>query len=67
MLLGLLAHATVTVGLVVFVFVTWVRVELLGFLFGDILALDTMNVITIWIGSFGSASVNLEAFFCSNR
>ena len=45
-------------------FVTWVRVELLGFLSGDILAINTVDIITIRIGSFGSSSVNFEAFFC---
>ena len=38
-LLGLLAHATLAVGLVVLAFMTWVRVDLMGFLFGDILAI----------------------------
>ena len=31
-LLGLLAHATLAVGLVVLAFMTWVRVDLMGFL-----------------------------------
>ena len=39
-LLGLLAHATLAVGLVVLAFMTWVRVDLMGFLFGDILAIN---------------------------
>lgn len=65
-LLGLLAHATFSFGLVMLMFVTWVRVELLGFLSGDILAINTVDIITIRVGSFGSASVNLEASFCCN-
>ena len=65
-LLDLLAHATLSFGLVMLMFVTWVRVELLGFLSGDILAINTLDIITIRIGSFGSSSVNLEAFFCCN-
>ena len=40
-LLGLLAHSTLALGLVVLAFMTWVRVDLLGFLFGDILAVST--------------------------
>ena len=47
-------------------FVIWVRVELLGFLSGDILAINTVDIITIRIGSFGSSSVNLEVSFCCN-
>lgn len=49
-LLGLLAHATLAVGLVVLAFMTWVRVDLMGFLFGDILAVTRMDLAVIWGG-----------------
>ena len=49
-LLGLLAHATLAVGLVVLAFMTWVRVDLMGFLFGDILAITTGDIAIIWGG-----------------
>jgi len=49
-LLGLLAHATLAVGLVVLAFMTWVRVDLMGFLFGDILAVTTEDLAVIWFG-----------------
>ena len=49
-LLGLLAHATLAVGLVVLAFMTWVRVDLMGFLFGDILAVTTRDLAIIWLG-----------------
>lgn len=49
-LFGLLAHATLAVGLVVLAFMTWVRVDLMGFLFGDILAINKADIITIWVG-----------------
>ena len=49
-LLGLLAHATLAVGLVVLAFMTWVRVDLMGFLFGDILAVTTDDLAVIWFG-----------------
>ena len=49
-LLGLLAHATLAVGLVVLAFMTWVRVDLMGFLFGDILAVTTNDLAVIWFG-----------------
>ena len=50
-LLGLLAHATLAVGLVVLAFMTWVRVDLMGFLFGDILAINRTDIAIIWIGA----------------
>ena len=49
-LLGLLAHATLAVGLVVLAFMTWVRVDLMGFLFGDILAINKADILTILVG-----------------
>ena len=49
-LLGLLAHATLAVGLVVLAFMTWVRVDLMGFLFGNILAVTTNDLAVIWFG-----------------
>ena len=49
-LLGLLAHATLAVGLVVLAFMTWVRVDLMGFLFGDILAISVEDIAIIWGG-----------------
>lgn len=49
-LLGLLAHATLAVGLVVLGFMTWVRVDLMGFLFGDILAITVQDIVVIWCG-----------------
>ena len=47
-LLGLLAHSTLAIGLVVLAFMTWVRVDLMGFLFGDILAITTEDLVLIW-------------------
>lgn len=49
-LLGLLAHSTLALGLVVLAFMTWVRVDLMGFLFGDILAISTGDLGIIWGG-----------------
>ena len=49
-LLGLLAHATLAVGLVVLAFMTWVRVDLMGFLFGDILSVTPTDLAIIWGG-----------------
>ncbi|MEL6872499.1 MAG: metal ABC transporter permease [Pseudomonadota bacterium] len=49
-LLGLLAHATLALGMVVLAFLTWVRIDLMSFLFGDILAVSKLDIVIIWIG-----------------
>jgi zinc transport system permease protein len=49
-LLGLLAHSALALGLVVLAFMTWVRMDLMGFLFGDILAVSRTDIAIIWIG-----------------
>lgn len=49
-LLGLLAHSTLALGLVVLAFMAWVRIDLMGFLFGDILAVSKLDIVTIWLG-----------------
>ncbi|MEX3009786.1 metal ABC transporter permease [Hoeflea sp. TYP-13] len=49
-LLGLLAHSSLALGLVVLAFMTWVRMDLMGFLFGDILAVSKTDIAIIYIG-----------------
>lgn len=49
-LLGLLAHSALAVGLVTLAFMSWIRVDLMGFLFGDILAVTKMDIAVIWFG-----------------
>jgi zinc transport system permease protein len=49
-LLGLLSHGTLAIGLVVLAFMSWVRIDLMGFLFGDILAVSKLDVAIIWLG-----------------
>lgn len=49
-LLGILSHATLAIGLVLVAFMTWVRIDLIAFLFGDILAVTPTDVAIIWIG-----------------
>ncbi|MCP8893659.1 metal ABC transporter permease [Shinella daejeonensis] len=49
-LLGILSHATLAVGLVIVSFMTWVRIDLVGFLFGDILAVSLADVQLVWGG-----------------
>ena len=49
-LLGLLAHSSLAVGLVVIGFLTFIRFDLMGLLFGDILAVTTQDILIIWFG-----------------
>ena len=49
-LLGLLAHSTLALGLIALSFMTWVRVDLLGFLFGDVLAINQFDLLIIGLG-----------------
>lgn len=49
-LLGLLAHSSLAVGLVIVSFLTWVRVDLISFLFGDILSVTRVDIAVIWGG-----------------
>jgi len=49
-LLGILSHATLAIGLVLVSFMTWVRIDLVGFLFGDILAVSRGDVDLVWGG-----------------
>ena len=49
-LLGLLAHSSLAVGLVVIGFLTTIRFDIMGLLFGDILAVTTEDITLVWIG-----------------
>ncbi|WP_299814570.1 metal ABC transporter permease [uncultured Roseibium sp.] len=49
-LLGLLSHSALALGLVCLAFMTWVRVDLLGLLFGDILAVTRIDIAMIYGG-----------------
>ena len=49
-LLGLLAHSSLAVGLVAIGFLAFIRFDIMGLLFGDILAVTTDDLLTIWIG-----------------
>lgn len=56
-LLGLLAHTSLALGLVVLAFMEDVRVDLFAYLFGDILALGTEDL--LWIGLVDLIGVGL--------
>lgn len=49
-LLGILSHATLAIGLVIVAFMSWVRIDLIAFLFGDILAVSPSDIAVIWGG-----------------
>lgn len=49
-LLGILSHSTLAIGLVMVAFMSWVRVDLIGFLFGDILAVSAGDIALIYGG-----------------
>lgn len=49
-LLGLLSHSALAIGLVVLAFMTWIRIDLMGFLFGDILSVSKFDIVVIASG-----------------
>ena len=49
-LLGILSHATLAIGLVMVAFMTWVRIDLMAYLFGDILAVSKTDLLAVWLG-----------------
>ena len=49
-LLGLLAHSSLAVGLVVIGFLSFIRFDIMGVLFGDILSVSVNDLLIIWIG-----------------
>ena len=56
-LLGLLAHGTLAIGLVAISFQDDVRIDLLAYLFGDILAVGTADAWWIWAGALSGLVV----------
>ncbi len=54
-LLGLMAHSGLALGLVVLSFFETVRVDLMSYLFGDILAVTTVDL--LWIYGIGAAAL----------
>ncbi|HHB82955.1 MAG TPA: zinc ABC transporter permease subunit ZnuB [Devosia sp.] len=49
-LLGILSHSTLAVGLVLLALMPAIRVDLMGFLFGDILSVSRVDIVIIYIG-----------------
>ena len=50
-LLGVMAHSLLAFGLVAVSFLSGVRIDLMAYLFGDILAVSKMDLLLIWIGT----------------
>lgn len=48
--LGVLAHSAIAIGLVAVSFIDGVRIDLMAYLFGDILAVDRTDLTVIWGG-----------------
>jgi zinc transport system permease protein len=63
-LLGLLAHSSLAVGLVVIGFLSFIRFDIMGLLFGDILAVTVDDLLIIWIG--GALILLVLNFICIN-
>ncbi|HKJ74829.1 MAG TPA: iron chelate uptake ABC transporter family permease subunit [Alphaproteobacteria bacterium] len=55
--LGIMAHATLAIGLVALAFLTSVRVDLMGLLLGDVLAVTTKDLWRIWVAGAGTLVV----------
>ncbi len=49
-LLGILSHAALSLGVVVIGLMPWVRIDLLSYLFGDILSVTAADVWAVWVG-----------------
>ena len=49
-LLGLLAHSVLAIGLVLLGILSFIRIDLMGLLFGDILSVNITDVLFVWIG-----------------
>ena len=51
-LLGILSHASLAIGLVIIGFLSFIRIDLMSLLFGDILAVNLQEILIIWAGCF---------------
>jgi zinc transport system permease protein len=49
-LLGMLSHGSLAIGLLALAFMTWVRLDLMGLLFGDLLAVSKADIAVVYGG-----------------
>lgn len=67
-ILGLLSHSSLAIGLVVLSFMTWVRLDIMGLLFGDVLSVSLVDIATIWVGGglvLAVLMINWRSFFAT--
>ena len=48
-LLGLISHSSLAIGLVILGFLSFIRFDVMGVLFGDILSVNTNDLLIIWL------------------
>jgi len=56
-ILGILSHSTLAIGLVIVAFMTWLRIDLMAYLFGDILAVTTQDIAIIYGGGAAALAI----------
>ncbi len=59
--LGLLSHGALAAGLVALAFMTWIRFDMMGLLFGDLLSVSRADLVTVYGG--GAVVVALLVWF----
>ena len=59
-LLGILAHSSIAVGLVLVGFLSFIRFDIMGLLFGDILSVSVNDIFIVWLGG---ASILIVLYF----
>jgi len=62
-LLGILSHASLAIGLLALGFMTWLRIDIMSLLFGDILSVNKQDLGVIW----GGGAVVLALLFAHWR
>ena len=62
-LLGILSHSTLALGLVLVGLMAWLRIDLMSYLFGDLLAVSVLDIGVIWGG--GALVLGILAFIWS--
>jgi zinc transport system permease protein len=61
-LLGMLSHGSLAVGLLALAFMTWVRMDLMGLLFGDLLTVSKVDIAVIYLGGVAVLSALVWAW-----
>lgn len=56
-ILGILSHSTLAIGLVIVAFMVWLRIDLMAYLFGDILAVTARDIAIIYGGGAAALAV----------